>query len=261
MTERQEAAMTIDVPQPLAGRVALVTGASRGIGAACAHALLTAGASVCITARDEQSLETFAVSLDAFDRVLALAADVTDAAALDRLIRATVERFGRLDAAVNNAGTIHRPAPIADLGPVEFDRVFATNLRGVYLSMRAEIPAMLDAGGGTIVNVASTAGFKGVPGMSAFAAAKAGVIALTRVAALDYSAKNVRVNAIAPGPILAGSILNAPPEARDRVASGVPIGRIGLPEDVAAAAVWLSSGQSSYVTGETLVIDGGYTAR
>jgi NAD(P)-dependent dehydrogenase (short-subunit alcohol dehydrogenase family) len=253
--------MTTDGPQPLAGRVALVTGASRGIGAACARALLAAGASVSIGARDEHSLFTLADSLDAPGRVLALATDVTDAAALGRLIEATVERFGRLDAAINSAGTIHRPAPIADIDPDEFDRVVATDLRGVYLSMRAEIPAMLEAGGGTIVNISSAAGIKGVPGMSAFAAAKAGVIALTRTAALDYSGRNIRVNAIAPGPILAGPILNGPPQAREQVAAMVPVRRMGQPEEVAAAAVWLSSGQSSFVTGTTLVIDGGLTAR
>jgi len=253
--------MTIDGPQPLAGRVALVTGASRGIGAACAEAFLAAGASVSIGARDEHALSTLADRLDAPDRVLALATDVTDAAALSRLIDATVERFGRLDAAVNNAGTIHRPAPIADIDPDEFDRVVAADLRGVYLSMRAEIPAMLDARGGTIVNISSAAGIKGVPGMAAFAAAKAGVIALTRTAALDYSARNIRVNAIAPGPILAGPILNGPPQLREQVAAMVPVRRMGQPEEVAAAAVWLSSAQSSFVTGTTLSIDGGQTAR
>lgn len=252
--------MTTDGPKLLAGRAALVTGASRGIGAACARAFLAAGASVSIAARDEHALFTLAEWLDAPGRVLALATDVTDAAALSRLIEATVERFGRLDVAVNNAGTIHRPAPIADIDPDDFDRVVAADLRGVYLSMRAEIPAMLDAGGGTIVNISSAAGIKGVPGMAAFAAAKAGVIALTRTAALDYSARNIRVNAVAPGPILAGPILNAPPQAREHVAATVPVRRMGQPEEVAAAAVWLSSAQSSFVTGITLSIDGGLTA-
>src|SRR5215471_12063467 len=139
--------MTTDGSQPLAGRVALVTGASRGIGAACARAFLAAGASVGIGARDAEALSAFADSLGAPDRVVALAADVTDADALSRLVEATEERFGRLDAAVNNAGTIHAPAPVADLDPDEFDRVVAVDLRGVYLSMRAEIPALLRAGG------------------------------------------------------------------------------------------------------------------
>lgn len=253
--------MTTDGLLPLAGRVALVTGASRGIGAACAQAFLAAGASVSIGARDEDALSALEDRLDAPSRVLALPTDVTDAAALSRLVEATVERFGRLDAAINNAGTIHRPAPIADIDPDEFDRVVATNLRGVYLSMRAEIPAMLQAGGGTIVNISSAAGIKGVPGMSAFAAAKAGVIALTRTAALDYSAQNIRINAIAPGPILAGPILNAPPQTREQVASTLPVGRMGRPDEVAAAAVWLCSAQSGFVTGTALAIDGGQTAR
>ena len=253
--------MTTDGLHPLAGRVALVTGGSRGIGAACARAFLAAGASVSIGARDEHALSAVVETLAAPGRVLALATDVTDAATLSRLVEATVERFGRLDAAVNNAGTIHRPTPIADLDPDEFDRVVAADLRGVYLSMRAEIPAMLEAGGGTIVNISSAAGIKGVPGMSALAAAKAGVIALTRTAALDYSSQNIRVNAIAPGPILAGPILNAPTQAREQVAAMVPVRRMGQPEEVAAAAIWLSSAQSSFVTGTTLAIDGGQTAR
>jgi NAD(P)-dependent dehydrogenase (short-subunit alcohol dehydrogenase family) len=260
MSEPRGTTMT-DISQPLAGRVALVTGASRGIGAACARALLAAGAQVTIAARDQRALSTLAEGLDAGARVLAVAADVTDAGALLRLVTATVERFGRLDAAVNNAGTSHRPTPIADIDPDQFDKVVATDLRGVYLSMRAEIPALLEAGGGTIVNIASTAGIKGVPGMSAYAAAKAGVIALTRAAALDYSTKRIRVNAIAPGSILAGPILNAPPQALDQAGAMAPMRRMGRPEEIAAAAVWLSSSQSSFVTGTTLAVDGGYTAR
>jgi len=155
--------MTTDCLHPLAARVALVTGASRGIGAACARAFLAAGASVSIGARDEHALSALAEALATSGRVLPLATDVTDAATLSRLVEATVERFGRLDAAVNNAGTIHRPTPIADLDPDEFDRVVAADLRGVYLSMRAEIPAMLEAGGGTIVNISSAAGIEGAP--------------------------------------------------------------------------------------------------
>jgi NAD(P)-dependent dehydrogenase (short-subunit alcohol dehydrogenase family) len=252
-----------DAFQPLAGKVALITGASRGIGAACARALLAAGASVSICARDEQALSAFADSLDTPGRVLALASDATEAPALARLVAATVERFGRLDAAVNNVGAIHRPAPIADIDPGEFDHVIAASLRSTYLSMRAEIPAMLQAGGGggTIVNITSTAAIKGAPGMSAFAAAKAGVAALTRTAALDYCTRRIRINAIAPGPTLTGPILNAPPQARERAAALVPMQRMAQPEEIAAAAVWLSSDAATYVTGTTLPVDGGYTAR
>lgn len=250
-----------DAFQPLAGQVALITGASRGIGAACARALLAAGASVSICARDEQALSAFATSLGTPGRVLALAADATEAPALARLVAATVERFGRLDAAVNNVGAIHRPTPVADIDPGEFDHVIAASLRSTYLSMRAEIPAMLQAGGGTIVNITSTAAIKGAPGMSAFAAAKAGVAALTKTAALDYCTRRIRINAIAPGPTLAGLILNAPPQVRERAAALVPMQRMAQPEEIAAAAVWLSSDAATYVTGTTLPVDGGYTAR
>jgi len=250
-----------DPSVPLAGRVALITGASRGIGAACARAVLAAGASVTITARDPQTLSAFADRLDAPDRVLVLASDVTAAATPGRLVAATIERFGRLDIAVNNVGGIHRPAALADIDPDEFDRVLDTNLRSTYLSMRAEIPAILDAGGGAIVNIASIAADRAAPGMAAFAAAKAGVTALTRTAALDYSKHNIRINAIAPGPTLAGPVLNAPPQAREHVAAGVPLHRMARPEEIAAAAVWLSSDAASYVTGTTLSVDGGCTVR
>lgn len=250
-----------DALQPLAGKVALIVGASRGIGAACARAFLAAGASVAVSARDEQALTGFADNLDAPGRVLALAADATDAPALARLVAATVERFGRLDAAVNNAGAIQRPAPVADIDPAEFDHVITANLRSAYLCMRAEIPAMLQAGGGAVVNITSTAALKAAPGMSAFAAAKAGVAALTKTAALDYATQNIRVNAVAPGPTLAGPILNAPLQARERAAAPVPVQRLARPEEIAAAAVWLNSDAATYVTGTTLPVDGGYTAR
>jgi NAD(P)-dependent dehydrogenase (short-subunit alcohol dehydrogenase family) len=253
--------MKTDAVQPLTDKVVLVTGATRGIGAACAKAFIAAGASVSISGRDQQGLSAFAESLDAPGRVFAFVADATDAAAGARLVAATVERFGRLDAAVNNVGAIHRPAPLANVDPAEFDYAVAANLRSVYLSMRAEIPAMLDIGGGAIINITSTAAAKGVPGMAAFAAAKAGVVALTRTAALDYSRRNIRVNAIAPGLTLAGPILNAPPQAREQAASMVPMRRMGQPEEVAAAAVWLSSAAAAYVTGATLPVDGGYTAQ
>lgn len=250
-----------DTFQPLVGKVALVTGASRGIGAACARAFLAAGASVAIAARDEQSLTAFAGSLDTPGRVLALPTDATDAPALARLVAAAVECFGRLDCAVNTVGAIHRPAPLADINPAEFDHAVTASLGSAYLSMRAEIPALLQSGGGTIVNIASTAAIKAAPGMSAFTAAKAGVAALTKAAALDYATQGIRINGIAPGPTLAGPILNAPPKARERAAAPVPVQRLAQPEEIAAAAVWLSSDTTGYITGAMLPVDGGYTAR
>jgi NAD(P)-dependent dehydrogenase (short-subunit alcohol dehydrogenase family) len=253
--------MTHDEARSLEGKSVLITGASRGIGAGCARAFLAAGASVTLAARDGDALETFAHSLGAEDRVHAIAADASDPEQVSDLVATARRRFGRIDAAVNNAGTSHRPVPLADLPLDEFDRVLALDLRGVFLAMRAEIPAMLESGGGAIVNVSSTASSKGVPGLAAYAAAKAAVTALTRTAALDYAGEKIRVNAIAPGPILAGPILAAPPEAREQAAGWVPLGRLGRPEEVAAAAVWLVSEQASFITGATVPVDGGHTAR
>jgi NAD(P)-dependent dehydrogenase (short-subunit alcohol dehydrogenase family) len=253
--------MTQHGARSLEGKSVLITGASRGIGAACALAFLAAGSTVTLAARDGDALAAFAHGLDAEDRVHPVAADASDPDDLARLVEAARGQFGRLDAAVNNAGTSHRPVPLADLPLDEFDRILALDLRGVFLAMRAEIPAMLQAGGGAIVNVSSTAGIKGVPGLAAYAAAKAAVAALTRTAALDYATQNIRVNAIAPGPILAGPILDSPAQALEQAAGWVPLGRPGRPEEVAAAAVWLVSEQASYITGATLPVDGGHTAR
>ncbi len=252
------AAMSID----LTGRAALVTGASRGIGAAVARAFSHAGAAVALAARDAARLETVVRDLnDEGGRAIAIPTDVTDRAAVSRLVDETVVAFGRLDYACNNAsGGGQPPTPLADLDLDAFDAAVAVNLRGVLLAMQHEIPAMLDSGGGAIVNMTSTAALQGVAGLAPYVATKHGIEGLTRVAALDYANRGVRVNAIAPGPILTDHLRQAGLPAQRLAAEAMPMQRVGQPDEVAAATVWLCSEQAGFITGTTLVIDGGKMA-
>lgn len=239
------------------GKVALVTGASRGIGAATARALSEAGASVVLAARDADALAEVAASLPGPATVQPT--DVTDEAQVERAVERTLAAYGRLDAAVNNAGASHRPTALADIEVADFDRIVAVDLRAVFLALRAEIPAMRP--GGAIVNVSSRAGTHGVPGMGAYAAAKHGVIGLTRVAALDYAERNLRVNAVTPGSVEAGGLAAMDDATKAQVGKWAPLGRIARAEEIAAAIRWLCSDESSYLTGAVLEIDGGQTAR
>lgn len=257
-TFRQTAAVPRDL---LAGKVAIVTGASRGIGAESARVFAAAGATVALAARDGQALETLAARIrDAGGRALAVPTDVGEPEAVELLVRRTLDAFGRLDVAFNNAAESHMPRPLAELPVDDFDRVTRGALRGVFLSMQYEIPAMLASGGGAIVNMSSTAGMQGVHGMSAYAAAKHGVIGLTASAALDYAAQGIRVNAIAPGPILTERLQALDAERLAPVARAVPMARVGLASEVAATAAWLCSDQASFITGATLPVDGGRLA-
>lgn len=244
----------------MTGQVALVTGASRGIGVAIAREFATAGARVAITARDARALDALREELG-HDRTLAVPADVTDAAAVSDLVERVVGAFGRLDFAINNAaGGGHRPTPLAEVPVEAFDSGVAVTLRGVFVSMRAEIPEMVRSGGGAIVNVSSTAGLQAVGGLAGYVAAKHGVEGLTKVAALDYAEQGIRVNALAPGPILTDKLLRAGEAARQAAADAMPLRRVGDPQEVAAAALWLCSEHARYITGTTLTIDGGKLA-
>jgi len=246
----------------LEGRVAIITGASRGIGAATSRAFAAAGAAVALAARDEAALASLADQLlSGGGRAIAVPTDVADPASVERLVDRTVGAFGRLDLAFNNAaGGGQRPTPLADLPVDAYDSAIAITLRGVFLSMRYEIPAMLEAGGGVIVNMSSTAGLEGVGGLAGYVSAKHGVIGLTKTAALDYADRNLRVNALAPGPILTDNLKRAGEDAQRLAALAMPMRRIGRPEEVAAAVVWLCSDQAAFITGATLPIDGGKLA-
>jgi NAD(P)-dependent dehydrogenase (short-subunit alcohol dehydrogenase family) len=245
----------------LENKVAVITGASRGIGAAAARVFADAGAAVVLAARSGPEIEAIASDIvNAGGRALAVPTDVTDREAVERLVRKAVAEFGRLDVAFNNAGSGSMPKPLADVSVEEFDVAIKTNLFGVFLAMKYEIAAMLAAGGGAIVNMSSTAGLQGAPGMGPYAAAKHGVIGLTKTAAIDYGRRNIRVNALAPGPIVNEKMAGLPQATLDGIARHVPLGRLGQPEQVAQAAAWLCSDPAAFVHGAVLSIDGGRLA-
>ena len=248
-------------PQPMSGRVALVAGASKGIGAATAEAFAAAGAAVVLAARDTTALKAIADGIEARGgRALAVGADVTDAGSMRHLVEAALSAFGRLDAAFNNASAGPMPAPLADIDPDEFDLGIATNIRGTFLGMKFQIPAMLASGGGAIVNMASIAGLNGTANLAAYVAGKAGIIGLTKVAALDYADRGIRVNVVAPGPILTYHLEAAGPQAQRGAALSTPMRRVGTAAEVAQAVLWLCLDESSFITGTVLPIDGGQAA-
>ena len=246
---------------PMYRRVVLVVGASKGIGAATAEAFAAAGAAVVLAARDTAALASIADSIEGRGgRALAVPTDVTDVDSVRNLVDRTVATFGRLDAAFNNATDGPRPAPLADIDPDEFDRGIHTNVRGTFLGMKFQIPAMLGSGGGAIVNMASTAGISGTANLAAYVAGKAGIIGLTKVAALDYADRGIRVNVVAPGPILTHHLAAAGSQAQRLAGLSTPMRRIGSVTEVANVVRWLCSPQSSFVTGAVIPIDGGQSA-
>jgi len=243
------------------GRVALIAGASKGIGAATAELLAQEGAAVVLVARSVEPTEALAERIrQSGGRALAVRADVADDAAMQQAVEAGLAAFGRLDIAFNNATDGPRPAPLAELDLDGFDRGIRTNVRGTFVGMRHEITAMLATGGGAIVNMASLAGVIGVSGLAAYVAGKAGIIGLSKAAALDYADRGIRVNVVAPGPILTHHLEAAGPEAQRQAGLATPMRRIGRAEEVAEVVSWLLSDAASFVTGVVLPIDGGQSA-
>ena len=246
---------------PLQGQVALVAGASRGIGAVTAEAFAAAGAAVVLGARDTDALESVAKRIEArAGHAIAVRTDVADVDSMRNLVDRALATYGRLDAAFNNATDGPLPAPLADIDPDEFDRGIATNIRGTFLGMKFQIRAMLQGGGGAIVNMASMAGVNGVANLAAYVAGKAGIVGLTKSAALDYADQGIRVNVVAPGPILTHHLQAAGPEAQRLAGLSTPMRRTGTASEVAQAVLWLSSQQCSFITGAVVPIDGGQAA-
>jgi NAD(P)-dependent dehydrogenase (short-subunit alcohol dehydrogenase family) len=247
-----------------AGKAALVTGAGSGIGRATAQAFAAEGADVVLADIDTVgNEETARLVAEHGGRVLAIRCDVTSSSDIRGVVEQTVREFGRLDVAFNNAGIEQPPAPLVDISEDEWTRLLDIDLRSAFLCMKYEIPAMIEHGGGSIVNTSSGAGVVGIRGQAAYVAAKHGLIGLTKSAALDYAAQGVRVNAICPGIIetpMMDRFSGGTPEGRARVIGQEPVGRMGRPEEIASAVLWLSSDLGAFATGHAMVIDGGQTA-
>jgi len=247
----------------LEGKSILVTGAASGIGRAAAELFARYGARLTLVDRSA-AVEEVAAGLP---QAQAVAADVAEPEDMARAVAAATERFGGLEGAFNNAGIEQREArmiPIVDYPLDDYDRVMRVNLRGMLVCLKAEIPALIAAGGGSVVNTASVMGWLAQPGMGTYVASKHGVIGLTRTAALEYAAQGVRVNAVLPGavetPMLTERAFKIYPEYGEMVAKQHPLGRMAQPVEIAEAAAWLLSDKSSFVTGHTLAVDGGYSA-
>jgi NAD(P)-dependent dehydrogenase (short-subunit alcohol dehydrogenase family) len=259
------------MPAGIQGRVALVTGGASGMGRVTAEAFAREGAKVVVTtdANVQGAEQTVQTIKDAGGEASFIRCDVSKAQDVEALIEKTVERYGSLDFAFNNAGIgpDGKRIPvvsIADCSEEIWDRIMNVNLKGVWLCMKYEIRQMIAQGHGAIVNTSSVGGLKALPGFGPYGASKSGVIGLTKCAALECALKGVRVNVICPGPtgrtLLMENITSAHPQQQEKMAKDIPMGRLGEPEEVARAVVWLCSDDSSFITGHALSVDGGLAA-
>ncbi len=247
-------------PDRFTGKVAFITGAASGIGRATALAFATEGARVAILDRTDDALGKTAEAIgNAGGKVLVIGCDVSEPDQVEAAVARTVQTFGRLDIAFNNAGVENKEAPVHEIDLAEWDRIIGINLRGTFTCMKHELAQMVKQGGGAVVNTSSGAGIRGVAGGAAYAASKHAIIGLTRSAALDYAKQNIRVNAVLPG--------NIETPMMDRFTGGdiqkaidlEPVGRLGKPEEIAEAVLWMCSDLSGFVTGAATVIDGGWS--
>jgi NAD(P)-dependent dehydrogenase (short-subunit alcohol dehydrogenase family) len=241
-------------------KVVFITGAASGIGRAAALAFAAEGARLAILDRSADALEEVRASVkNAGVDVMAIACDVSSPEQVEAAVKQVVGRFGRLDIAFNNAGVENKAAPVHEIELAEWDRILGINLRGTFICMNHELAQMVKQGGGVVVNTSSGAGIRGVAGGAAYAASKHAIIGLTRSAALDYAKQNIRVNAVLPG--------NIETPMMDRFTGGdiqkaidlEPVGRLGKPEEIAEAVLWMASDLGGFVTGAATVIDGGWS--
>jgi NAD(P)-dependent dehydrogenase (short-subunit alcohol dehydrogenase family) len=250
----------------LSGKVAVITGGASGMGEASARLFVDEGARVAIGDLQAERAEAVAKSLG--DAAIALTVDVSKSADVKRLVDAAVARFGRLDVMFNNAGIGGSEGLIHETSEEVFDRIVAVDLKAVWLGIKHAVPHLIAAGGGSIVNTASVSAHLGIKYQGAYGAAKGGVVQLTRVAAIEYAEHGIRANAICPGGVLTPLLWANPalPEplspalVEEQLKRVQPIPRAGLPRDIAHAALWLASDDSSFVTGTTVIVDGGWTA-